>query len=307
VTVPGAGPTSDADRDGSGLRRWLEPGALSAAAALVGAVVFVVLNLACVVFYTPLGVEPGDVGLGYAQLIAQAALAVLAIVVIALVITFAWTLLLSTLLPGLGPLANYVVTLPDRIFPNDQAREKVVTLGALIRNPDVRWTAAALVLAAGLAALAGGTAGGLALIAVGSLRAVLGAAHRRHAGFHGVLAAVTGPWRPALVFAGVAAVAAAITVFFLVFFATTDRSRVQQGRATLSVFGLPMPWSADVAEVRWVREPSAGEPLPTCVIHLGAADGSVVVFDPAADQALRLPASSILVVTDPDRRSCDGK
>src|SRR5215210_1110531 len=54
--------------------RWLVPKTFTEAAALAAILAYGVTYFACVRFYSPLGVKPADVGLGYTDILAQAAL-----------------------------------------------------------------------------------------------------------------------------------------------------------------------------------------------------------------------------------------
>jgi hypothetical protein len=52
---------------------WLIPRSLPEGLALAGVLGYGITYFACAVFYGPLGIEPADVGLGYADLLAQTA------------------------------------------------------------------------------------------------------------------------------------------------------------------------------------------------------------------------------------------
>ena len=52
---------------------WLSPKLFAEILALAGALVYAVTYVACARFYSPLGIEPADVGLGYADMLSQAA------------------------------------------------------------------------------------------------------------------------------------------------------------------------------------------------------------------------------------------
>jgi hypothetical protein len=56
----------------------------SMAAVIVGALLYLVLSLACTAVYAPLGVTPAEVGLDYGNLLAQSAVGVAALTVIAM-------------------------------------------------------------------------------------------------------------------------------------------------------------------------------------------------------------------------------
>jgi hypothetical protein len=56
-----------------GLPSWLVPTSVAETLALAGVTAYGATYLACVLFYGPLGIEPADVGLGYVEVLAQAA------------------------------------------------------------------------------------------------------------------------------------------------------------------------------------------------------------------------------------------
>jgi hypothetical protein len=62
----------DEEQEDNGRAPWV-PKNVPELLALAGALAFGVTYLGCVLFYAPLGVEPSDVGLGYAEVLAQAA------------------------------------------------------------------------------------------------------------------------------------------------------------------------------------------------------------------------------------------
>ena len=66
---------SAAEQLGAGVASsWVLPERVPAVLALSGLAAYVVLNVAAVIFYTPLGVSPREVGLGYTDLLAQSVL-----------------------------------------------------------------------------------------------------------------------------------------------------------------------------------------------------------------------------------------
>src|SRR5215210_6142268 len=76
-TMPPAGPRQEAapaDDPLKGLKdprfAWLTPGAATAVLAVAGVLTYLILYYGCVMAYEPLGVEPADVGLDYANLLA---------------------------------------------------------------------------------------------------------------------------------------------------------------------------------------------------------------------------------------------
>jgi len=203
------GRDGDAERtQRSRLPAWLVPASLPEALAVAGGIAYGVVYIACSLFYGPLGIAPSEVGLGYVEIVAQAAtyLAIFAVTGAA----FFW----------LG------ASISEEI-----RREPVKFLVVMIP---------------------------LVLLWV---------------------------WGHAFV----------------------DRGRVQDGKAParISVFGLRLlPWSnVQVARVEWTdtdKTPS----LPRCVLRMGAAEGTEVLYDPVAHTALRVPQQDVVVTIEPRTDKC---
>jgi fumarate reductase subunit D len=65
-------------------RLWAALGATGAIFAVVGGLLYLVLSLACTAVYSPLGVTPAEIGMDYGNLLAQSAVGVAALTVIAM-------------------------------------------------------------------------------------------------------------------------------------------------------------------------------------------------------------------------------
>jgi len=89
--------------------------------------------------------------------------------------------------------------------------------------------------------------------------------------------------------------------------ANSDRGRILGGtRPENVVYGLRPPWSAEVVRVAWAEAPSPRKPqLPPCLLYLGEASGTSVLFDARSGhrRALRLPTSKLLIEVLPTTHS----
>lgn len=89
--------------------------------------------------------------------------------------------------------------------------------------------------------------------------------------------------------------ALAILVAGVAFFVVADNSRdaIAAGKQPGFVLDLPLPWSAQIAKVRFSpgsRGDRAG--LPACALYLGQADGTILLRD-GSSRTIRVPASAI--------------
>jgi hypothetical protein len=65
------------------------------------------------------------------------------------------------------------------------------------------------------------------------------------------------------------------------------------------------PWSAEIAELAWVAEkPEGVSAPPRCVLYLGEAGGTTVIYAAAEHRTWRLPSSAVIVTTSPERSRC---
>jgi hypothetical protein len=100
------------------------------------------------------------------------------------------------------------------------------------------------------------------------------------------------------------------TLGIFVYNAKTARNDIREGRTPdlfMAVFS--PPWRATVAEARWAATKPQNVALPPCLLYLGQADGTVVLYQAASDpnkvgDTFRLPAASVIVVLQPEKQSC---
>src|SRR5215218_8488893 len=213
------------------LPAWLVPETTTQTLAVAGVVAYGVTYLGCVLFYGPFGVEPADVGLGYADVLAQAAV-------------FVGLLFAGGLLVG-----GAVVVVARLLGAEWEAR--VRGGGPTRRGVLIAWSLGAVIVVSVV----------LVPVLVGAL---------------------------------------------------LDSARAQRGEAVSGTafidFGVDLlPWSdAEVADVTWT---GTGKPpaLPDCVIRLGEAQNVEVLYDPVAEETLRLPQASVTVRIRPDAKPCPSK
>jgi hypothetical protein len=110
--------------------------------------------------------------------------------------------------------------------------------------------------------------------------------------------------------AGVFATAAGVLVSIvialalLVFIASSERESLREGHSPGFIFGLSPPWTGEVATLRWTGPAHLVVGLPSCALYLGQADGTAVFFDAIRRRTLRVTTSTVLIETQPHRRSC---
>jgi hypothetical protein len=190
---------------------WFIPRSLPEGLALAAALGYGVTYFACALFYGPLGIEPADVGLGYADLLAQTA--------VYLATAFAFPVL--------------ILAVPMLVLPAARARWSAAW-------PTLAWT----------------------LAVVGFL----------------------------------------VVNLLLLGWAFIDRGRIEDGKPAAGVLYL-LPWSDSVvAHVAWTE--GGGPALPTCVIRLGDAEGTEVLYDPSSSRTIRVPQSAVTVTIRPHSGGC---
>jgi hypothetical protein len=87
--------------------------------------------------------------------------------------------------------------------------------------------------------------------------------------------------------------------------AFTARSALENGSKPNTLILTLNPWSAEVAHVAWAHEePPEAEGLPTCVLYLGQADGTSVLYDGKTQQTWRIPSSELIVRAMPSLTEC---
>jgi hypothetical protein len=240
------------------VQAWLVSRTFAELLSLAGAVTYGVTYYACVLFYTPFGVEPSDVGLGYGEVLAQAAafLGFLAVVyLVSLYVGSSLGRMLDSLWSG-GSASDVPSGAPKQPTPRYGSRRRP----GRVQPRDV------------------------------NVEPVPSPAPPAHP-----------PARlpPNLVFAGLLLIAV-----ILVGAASVDRRSVQSGHGPAVGLGL-LPWGdTAVARVSWIDASSNLPRLPTCVIRLGEAAGTEVLYDPQTSRTLRLPQSSIVVQIRPRSEHC---
>jgi hypothetical protein len=256
-------------------------GATSAIFAVVGVLLYLVLSLVCTAVYSPLGVTPAEVGLDYGNLLAQSAVAVAALTVIAMLTGLAVVALriamerpsvkryrrLLTLLAGGVAIAFFL----DLFLPLP-----------VLDSPPFRVAGAVIVIAALAAA-----AYVLLVSAPARLRAQRQAA---------ALAPAVGT---VIVFAFALGLAGN---------ALDGANDLGDGRRPSAFFvGIPAPWRAETARVTWTGAGSSSEiRFPDCLLYLGEASGTTVFYDARSDvqEALRVRSDDIAIAITHKRRSC---
>jgi hypothetical protein len=103
--------------------------------------------------------------------------------------------------------------------------------------------------------------------------------------------------------------ALAVATFLTLLEAYLAQRALDKGRTSRGLF-LDDPirrssWSGEIAELTWAQERPAGAPaLPRCALYLGEAGGTAVFYSAPDNRTWRLPSSSVIVTTRPDRNSC---
>jgi hypothetical protein len=256
-------------------------GAAAALAGLIGAVVYALLTFVCSLIYTPLGVDPSEVGLSYSALLIRTAvgvggIAVLGMVAAAVALPLAWSVWALGLDRNSGP----------RRPPGlGKGRVAFVVAVFAVAGP------ALLCIPLGHAELTGGW---VALFAVAMLMVPLS--------YGDFLGRRT---RALVVITFVLVPGASLPVGLLVGGAHADAEDLTEGRRPQPVLGVPPPWGARVVRVRWAERPGPDLSLPRCLLFLGEANGTSVFYDARQghESALRLPTSALLVEVLPNTRS----
>jgi hypothetical protein len=69
-----------------------------------------------------------------------------------------------------------------------------------------------------------------------------------------------------------------------------------------------VPWRADPATVTWLGLPPAGDPLSgRCMMYLGQANGTAVLYDVRSRWVVRVPTSEVVILIDTSADSCRGR
>lgn len=109
--------------------------------------------------------------------------------------------------------------------------------------------------------------------------------------------------QPSLLVAIIVGVAFALSCVLALMSGVTGRSHLLAGERMNPL----SPWTAEVASLAWADKPSSGfGDLPLCVLYLGRAEGTTVVYDPDDKhrRTLRIPSSLIIVTHEVDKDRC---
>jgi hypothetical protein len=102
-----------------------------------------------------------------------------------------------------------------------------------------------------------------------------------------------------------AAISVALVVVLITALAPRAARFVEQGKAYRD---WTLPWRADPATVRWLRQPPAGDPLNgRCVMYLGQANGIAVLYDVRYRRVVRVPSSEVVILIETSADSCQGR
>jgi hypothetical protein len=305
-----AAPLDDSGVEASGLG-----GALThakTALALLALLTYAVLRVVYGRFYGAFGLSPDDLGLGYAELLAQAALAMAALLVLqAVVVTLVAVLWIGMLVELIPDARRLWARLRGRDVPAREEDDTPEWVGLTIFGAFVLLVALSVVT--GDSAIAGNgllaiVIGGLAVSYVGLVARGIAQARRGVSGeltLHG--RPMTAWWR-----GGVAAIVVAITAAAtatLVLAADDDVDAVREGRsAHFTRLGVRLvSWGAEPATIAWTSADAGGELRSLaneCLMYLGQHDGTLLLYSPHAQQPAthRVPASLATVSIAPGRR-----
>jgi len=251
--------------------------------AAAGLLLYALLRLAYSTFYQPLGVSPEELGFGYLDILAQAAVGFVVLVVVFAVlaaVTAAELAVLGAILFSAGRAIWEVVKLLVRHQGAARDRDE--------RN--VRGETSADV------ASDENSGGGAVEPDASEQPASTGEAgdgvQQRTAARR-----TRGAWR---VGAGVASIACVLVAGLLILQAAADRRAVERGEPRFPTFaGIRIAsWGAHRATVTAAvqnppREVVALEAL--CLLYLGTHDGTAFLYDPRARETLRIPSASVLI------------
>lgn len=256
--------------------------------ALLSIGLYAILRIAYVRFYAPFGLSPDDLGLGYVELLAQAAIgAVLLIVVIGTVLSlFGFAVYgLSTLnkRPAISALTSVLVVLSVLLVVG--AGLVYGLLGGLVvfLSLIVLWLVGLAVVGAGQ------TVTNLSLARYDSTRNLV-----------------------RIGFACATVVAVIIAGRVMISAASRDADRIATDARTThpSLFGVRLTsWGAEAATLSWTTDKIDARLRPLarrCVMYLGQSNSTVFVYDAAAPHlTYRLPAGAVALRVLPLASRCD--
>ena len=285
----------------SGARHGLRAGITDVRAwlAAAGLALYVILRLAYSTFYQPLGVSPEDLGFGYLDILSQAAVGfVVLVLVFGLlfvpigVLLFIDVVLVAALVKTVWSLVREVGSWLKGLIRRGAKRTGGDKPQAEGGSPD----AASEESSAG-SPFVGDSAAGLLESEPSEQPASNGEACDRSPKMAGApRRAAVGRWVGVGYIAVVCVLVAAVTILQ----AGADRRAVERGEPrfpTLMGFRIAS-WGAHRATVKAVAEnsrPDVAALEAVCLLYLGTHDGTVFLYDPRSHATVRVPAASVLV------------
>jgi hypothetical protein len=266
--------------------------------ATAGLAVYVILRLAYSAFYEPLGVNPEDLGFGYLEILAQAAVGFVGLVLAVGILLVLNAVLIYVNLKLWVAFAEVLWSL---------VRDVLSGLAGLIRHPGTRGDGDGPKGEDGYreSSSAEPSAGGPSVqhSASGALQPDASPKRRSpgEAGDGPSQRAAARPiahawrWR-----AGYISVVCVLIAAVLILQAVGDRRAVQSGEPRVpTVMGLRIAsWGAQRATLKAVAENPRQELVALealCLLYLGTHDGTVFLYEPRGHETLRVPAASVVV------------
>jgi hypothetical protein len=232
-----------------------------------GAIVYAFFNVLCSLVYAPLDVDPGEVGLGYADLLGRAAVVAIGVVI------------------GLGAVAGTAVFGVSRLVET--------------RSHLKLWAILALGIL-GIAALVGyGGLVGVATVVMVSLGTLYGyLITQRDIGRPDRLG-IAARWL------GIAVSIVVVLLLISAVAARIDIEDGRAPSKMVSI--LSPPWEAQIVRASWVDQSASRDriALPACLLRLGENDGTTVLYDPKSKgRTFRLPTSALAIEAALDKDKC---
>jgi hypothetical protein len=248
---------------------------------LGGLFLYGALRLDYSLFYGRFGIKPEDVGLGYGEVLSQSVAGLVVYAVILLVISALLRPHAFLGIRGTGPIRFFSV--------------RRVMVGVTLVVGALCILAFVLVLRTdlfGLAYAASGAAGGISLLALfGHEIFALGDQPRTR--LESWMAALRA-WIPIIVI---------YTLLAASLGALVDGAKVHNGQSThLTFLGISVTaWGADRASLNWIGQPPSeySQWAHDCLMYLGQANGTTVLYDVASARTIRLATTDVVVLIAP--------
>lgn len=281
--------------------------------ALFALVAYAVLRVVYGRFYGEFGLSPEELGLGYAELLAQAALAVAVLLVFqAVIVTFGVIIWIGLLVELLADARRWWATRRGRPAPAREESAISDWVGATFVVAFVVVVLLSLVLGRRAIAGYGLLAIVLASLAVGYVRLLARGVRHTRRGLAGELMLrgrpATAWWRGGA--AGIALAIAVLATVTLVVAADDDAATIRDGGpAHFTRLGVRLvSWGAEPATLVWTGPDVGAELRPlenACLMYLGQHDGTLLLYSPhapAPDTTYRVPSSLAAVRISPHKR-----